>query len=330
MIDPPYVNPQHRVQPKRWAYRCAVLVAVLLMLAVFAALAWVVFVYAMLLRYKMMPPAGTSPLILLGLQWWPLNPPGGVCPGSASAYRLDEAWVGSSNDRSFFDPDTWNFWHGSTVEKGCSLDTYCCSLVCIRLQPGLVDLARSKCLHGSAPARLLLPLLSLRLVALGSLALQGEARPPGSQERPHSCSSEPPSEASRPFHCLQSRPFHCAGPSRHGTADPTGGPTQYVDHATALANGMLEEGDGWAVMRAGRPVRPETSELVPATFQAVEGPQMRQACQPALNPSPRPYPRPRPRPRPRPSPSPSPSPKPSPSPNPDPNPNAERADDEQA
>ena len=96
MIDPPCVNPQHRVQPKRWAYRCAVLVAVLLMLAVVAALAWVVFVYAMLLRYKMMPPAGTSPLILLGLQWWPLNPPGGVCPGSASAYRLDEAWVGSS------------------------------------------------------------------------------------------------------------------------------------------------------------------------------------------------------------------------------------------
>ena len=50
----------------------------------------------MLLRYKMMPSAGTSPLILLGLQWWPLNPPRGVCPGSASAYRLDEVWVGSS------------------------------------------------------------------------------------------------------------------------------------------------------------------------------------------------------------------------------------------
>ena len=173
MIDPPCVNPQHRVQPKRWAYRCAVLVAVLLMLAVVAALAWVVFVYAMLLRYKMMPPAGTSPLILLGLQWWPLNPPGGVCPGSASAYRLDEAWVGSSNGRSFFDPDTWNFWHGSMVKKGWSLDTYCCSLVCIRLQPGLVDLARPKCFHGNAPARLLLHLLSLHLAALGSLALQG-------------------------------------------------------------------------------------------------------------------------------------------------------------
>ena len=124
----------------------------------------------MLLRYKMMPPAGTSPLILLGLQWWPLNPPGGVCPGSASAYRLDEAWVGGSAERSFFDPDTWSFWHG--------------------------------------------------------------------------------------------------------TADPTGGPTQYVDHATALANGMLEEGDGWAVMRAGKPVRPETSDLVPATFQAAESPQI--------------------------------------------------------
>ena len=50
----------------------------------------------MLLRYKMMPSAGTSPLILLGLQWWPLDPPRGVCPGSASAYRLDEVWVGSS------------------------------------------------------------------------------------------------------------------------------------------------------------------------------------------------------------------------------------------
>ena len=162
MMDPPHVNP-HRAQPKRRAWCCAVLVAVLLTLAL-------VFVHVMLLRYKMMPPAGTSPLILLGLQWWPLNPPGGVCPGSASAYRLDEAWVGGSAERSFFDPDTWSFWHG--------------------------------------------------------------------------------------------------------TADPTGGPTQYVDHATALANGMLEEGDGWAVMRAGKPVRPETSDLVPATFQAAESPQI--------------------------------------------------------
>ena len=48
MIDPPYVNPQHRVPPKRWAYRCAVLLAVLLTLALVAALAWVVFVYVML------------------------------------------------------------------------------------------------------------------------------------------------------------------------------------------------------------------------------------------------------------------------------------------
>ena len=37
MIDPPYVDPQRRFQPKRWAYRCAVLVAVLL---TFAAVAW--------------------------------------------------------------------------------------------------------------------------------------------------------------------------------------------------------------------------------------------------------------------------------------------------
>ena len=170
MIDPPYVDPQRRFQPKRWAYRCAVLVAVLLTFAVVAWAAFVIFVYVMLVRYKMMPPAGTSPLVLVGLQWWPLNPPGGVCPGSASAYRLDQAWVGGSD---FFDPDSWSFWHG--------------------------------------------------------------------------------------------------------TADPTGGPTQYVDHATALANGMLEEGDGWAVMRAGRPVRPAKSDLVPASFQAVEGPQMRQS-----------------------------------------------------
>ena len=170
MIDPPYVDPQRRFQPKRWAYRCAVLVAMLLTFAAVAWAAFVIFVYVMLVRYKMMPPAGTSPLVLVGLQWWPLNPPGGVCPGSASAYRLDQAWVGGSD---FFDPDSWSFWHG--------------------------------------------------------------------------------------------------------TADPTGGPTQYVDHATALANGMLEEGDGWAVMRAGRPVRPAKSDLVPASFQAVEGPQMRQS-----------------------------------------------------
>ena len=49
MIDPPYVNPQHRVPPKRWAYRCAVLLAGLLTLALVAALVWVVFVYVMLL-----------------------------------------------------------------------------------------------------------------------------------------------------------------------------------------------------------------------------------------------------------------------------------------
>eukprot|EP00964_Phaeocystis_antarctica_P050410 scaffold29274_cov63-Phaeocystis_antarctica.AAC.4 len=48
MIDPPYVNPQHRVPPKRWAYRCAVLLAGLLTLALVAALVWVVFVYVML------------------------------------------------------------------------------------------------------------------------------------------------------------------------------------------------------------------------------------------------------------------------------------------
>ena len=50
-----------------------------------------------------------------------------------------------------------------------------------------------------------------------------------------------------------------------------------ADHATALANGILEEGDGWAVMRTGRPVRPERSDLVPASFQDVEGAQMRQS-----------------------------------------------------
>ena len=50
MIDPPYVDPQRRFQPKRWAYRCAVLVAVLLTFAVVAWAAFVIFVYVMLLK----------------------------------------------------------------------------------------------------------------------------------------------------------------------------------------------------------------------------------------------------------------------------------------
>jgi len=168
MIDPPYVNPQYHVNIKRCAYRCAIPLAVLLTLV----LAIVLVIYYLLLGFNMLPPAGTSPLILFGLQWWPIPEPGVVCPGSAAAYRLDEAWVGGS-DRSFFDPDSWNFWHD--------------------------------------------------------------------------------------------------------TADPTGGPTQYVDHDTATANGLIEEGDGWAVIRAGRPVRPDSSDLVPSSFQGVEGPQMRQS-----------------------------------------------------
>ena len=227
MIDPPYVSPQHRVQPKRWAYRCAVLVAVLLMLAVVAALAWVVFVYAMLLRYKMMPPAGTSPLILLGLQWWPLNPPGGVCPGSASAYRLDEAWVGSSNGRSFFDPDTWNFWHGSTVKKGCSLDTYCCSLVCIRLQPGLVDLARSKCLHGSAPARLLLP--SSACAWWRWAAWLSKVRPGHQDPRNGLTAARASRLRRRAAHSTASKAAHSTALARPGTAPQT---RQAARHST--------------------------------------------------------------------------------------------------
>ena len=33
--------------------------------------------------------------------------------------------------------------------------------------------------------------------------------------------------------------------------DPTGGPTSYLSHADALESGLLEEGDGWAVLRGG-------------------------------------------------------------------------------
>ena len=172
MIDPPYRKPHSHVKPptacKRCAHRCIVLVAVLLTLWC----TFVLFIFSVMLHFNMLPPAGATPLILLDLQGWPMPEPGGVCPGSASAYRLDEAWIGGSS-LIFFDSGSWNF--------------------------------------------------------------------------------------------------------MHGTADPTGGPTQYVDHATSISNGLIEEGDGWAVIRAGRPVRPETSELVPAMFQGVEGPQMRQS-----------------------------------------------------
>jgi len=38
--------------------------------------------------------------------------------------------------------------------------------------------------------------------------------------------------------------------------DPTGGPTQYLSHDDAMDAGLIEEGDGWAVIRAGRREQP--------------------------------------------------------------------------
>mmetsp|Transcript_4913 Transcript_4913/g.14894 ORF Transcript_4913/g.14894 Transcript_4913/m.14894 type:complete len:431 (+) Transcript_4913:310-1602(+) len=43
--------------------------------------------------------------------------------------------------------------------------------------------------------------------------------------------------------------------------DPTGGPTQYLSRADALGGGLIEQGEGWAVLRAGpRETRPEFPE----------------------------------------------------------------------
>ena len=68
----------------------------------------------------------------------------------------------------------------------------------------------------------------------------------------------------------------------HGEIDPTGGPTQYVDFDTARRAGMIEEGDGWAVLRAGKPVDCLASDdcsmsSVPGARQYTEGPHLRQS-----------------------------------------------------
>ena len=167
MIDPPsWTAPQSlRNDGTQCRKRCCICLCSCLF--VFCLLLYVLTI--LMIAVKLLP-FGVSPLILFGLG--ALREQGGVCPGSASAYRLEEAWIGGG-DHSFFDLDTWDYWYGGV--------------------------------------------------------------------------------------------------------DPTGGPTEYVDHATAMANGLLEEGDGWAVIRVGQPVRPETNTMVPGAFQWVEGPQLRQS-----------------------------------------------------
>lgn len=67
----------------------------------------------------------------------------------------------------------------------------------------------------------------------------------------------------------------------HDEVDPTGGPTQYVDFDTARRAGLIEEGDGWAVMRAGKPVDCNSDDCsmsnVPGAWQNTEGPHLRQS-----------------------------------------------------
>ena len=134
MIDPPsWTAPQSlRNDGTQCRKRCCICLCSCLF--VFCLLLYVLTI--LMIAVKLLP-FGVSPLILFGLG--ALREQGGVCPGSASAYRLEEAWIGGG-DHSFFDLDTWDYWYGGV--------------------------------------------------------------------------------------------------------DPTGGPTEYVDHATAMANGLLEEGDG--------------------------------------------------------------------------------------